>query len=77
MPKKLTIPVKDLKNNFYQFGNKGSVWSNETHIALAGSFSGETLCGTPMLSNNWAEITNHPEIGCPECIKTYKETQEL
>lgn len=62
--------VEDLQKGFYQFGNKGAVWQNKTHIALIGS--SVTLCGTPMLSNNWANITEHQEIHCEECLKQYE-----
>ena len=61
----------DLKENFYMFGNKGNVWSNTAHIAQTNTFSGTTLCGTPMLSNNWARIENVKHIGCEECLKIY------
>ena len=61
----------DLKENLYMFGNKGNVWSNTAHIAQANTFSGTTLCGTPMLSNNWARIENVQHIGCKECLKIY------
>jgi hypothetical protein len=57
-----------LEEGYYQFGNKGAVFSNKTHIAYKGS---ETLCGTPMLSSNWARIDKHEEIGCPECLTIY------
>ena len=53
------------------FGNKGNVWSNTAHIAQANTFSGTTLCGTPMLSNNWARIEKVQHIGCEECLKIY------
>jgi len=62
-----------LNGNFYMFGNKGAVWSNEAHIAQSGVFAGGTLCGTPMLSSNWAAIEDVKEIGCPECLAKYKE----
>ena len=65
------LKVSELKDGYYQFGNKGAVWSNETHIAKSGQ-SG-TLCGTPMLSSNWARIENHTEIGCPKCLQIYND----
>jgi hypothetical protein len=65
------LKVSELKDGYYQFGNKGAVWSNETHIAKSGQ-SG-TLCGTPMLSSNWARIYNHTEIGCQKCLITYSD----
>ena len=67
---KKTISVKDLKPKHSIFGNKGNVWSNECHIAEQG-FSGRTMCGVPMLSNNWARISEVQEIGCQECINLY------
>lgn len=69
------MKASNLKNPFYQFGNKGAVWSNETHIAESGSFSGTTLCGTPMLSSNWASIEEHPTIGCKKCLAVYLERE--
>jgi hypothetical protein len=65
------LKVSELKDGYYQFGNKGAVWSNQTHIAKSGQ-SG-TLCGTPMLSSNWARIENHTEIGCAKCLKLYNQ----
>jgi len=59
-----------LQEGFFQFGNKGAVGTNKTHIALKG-FNPDTLCGTPMLSTNWAQIDKHEEIGCPECLAIY------
>lgn len=66
------IPVKDLKPGYHLFGNKGTVWENKAHIAKDGMYS-DTLCGVPMLSNNWAKIEKVEEVGCIECIKIYKE----
>lgn len=73
---KKTIAVKDLKSNHYIFGNKGNVWSNECHIAEQG-FSGRTMCGVPMLSNNWARIEKIDVIGCQECIEIYCNQNKL
>jgi hypothetical protein len=69
------MTIEKLKTNYYIFGNKGNVWSNQCHIAKAGDFSGRTLCGVPMLSNNWAKIENVEHIGCDECNKIYNETK--
>lgn len=66
------MKTKDLKKGFHIWGNKGAVWSNKCHIAEDG-FSSTTLCGIPMLSNNWARIDNIVEIGCEECIKLYDD----
>jgi hypothetical protein len=66
------VNVGDLKNGYYIFGNKGNVWSDECHIGKS-DFSGRTLCGVPMLSNNWARIEEVKSIGCPECNKLYKQ----
>lgn len=71
------MKVSELKPNFYMFGNKGAVWSNTAHIAQAGIFSGTTLCGTPMLSTNWARIEEVEHIGCPECLEAYSKINEL
>ena len=56
------MKVKELKSNYYLFGNKGNVWSNSAHIAQVGTFSGRTLCEVPMLSTNWAKIENVEHI---------------
>lgn len=66
----------ELKPGFHIFGNKGNVWSDTAHIS-DNSFSGRTLCGVPMLSNNWARIEDVQNIGCTECLKKYKEITEL
>lgn len=68
---KQLLPVSELENNFYMFGNKGNVWGNSAHIAKSGD--PVTLCETPMLSSNWARIENLKEIGCQECIEKYKK----
>ena len=60
--------TQDLKTGFSIFGNKGAVWSNECHIQGGGS---TTLCGTPMLSTNWARIEEVEHIGCPKCLEVY------
>lgn len=65
--------TKDLQSPFYMFGNKGSVWSNKVHIAEGGSFSGTTLCGTPMLSSNHAVLEDVKEIGCKNCLGIYND----
>lgn len=68
-----TINKSDLKRGYSIFGNKGSVWSNACHISLDGH-SSTTLCGVPMLSNNWARIEDVQEIGCAKCIAIYHKT---
>ena len=65
------LKVSELENGFYQFGNKGHVFNNKTHIAKSGSFSGTTLCDIPMLSSNWATILEHQEICCETCLTEY------
>jgi len=73
------MEASNLKSPFYHYGNKGAVWNNETHIAMSGTYggflSGSTLCGTPMLSTNWADIWEHPTIGCPDCLKKWLELE--
>lgn len=64
------MKANKLQQGYFQFGNKGAVFTNKTHIALTGTGS-TTLCGTPMLSSNWATIDNHDEIGCPKCLAIY------
>jgi len=62
--------VKDLKPGHSIFGNKGNVWSNECHISKS-DLTGRTMCGVPMLSNNWARIEEVKTIGCAECLAKY------
>ena len=67
------IKVEDLKPNYYQFGNKGAMWSNAAHIAKSGS--SVTLCGTPMLSSNWCRIEGLEDCGCAECVDVYTQLE--
>jgi hypothetical protein len=59
------------QTNYYIFGNKGAVWTNKAHAAKSGDTG--TLCGTPMLSSNWAKIEGVTEVGCPECLRRLEE----
>ena len=68
------LMVKDLKPGYYMFGNKGACWGEEPHVTKSGLPT--TLCGTPMLSNNWARIWELDYIGCKECIEKYKEEND-
>lgn len=65
------MKTKDLKSNYYMFGNKGTVWSNNAHIAKNGESL--TLCGTPMLSTNWARLEELEEAKCERCNELYNE----
>lgn len=65
-----------LKGNYDAYGNKGACWSNKVHITKTNSFSGTTLCGTPMLASNYARIWDEKEIGCPDCLRIYNEKQQ-
>jgi len=67
------IKVKDLKSNYYQFGNKGAMWKNEAHISKSGRAG--TLCGTPMLSTNWCRIEGLTECACAECVDIYNQLE--
>lgn len=62
--------IKDLKQGYSIFGNKGNVWNNTAHIYKNGAGN---LCNTPALSSNWARIENVEHIGCPECLEIYKK----
>ena len=64
------LKASELVDGYYQFGNKGAVWGNETHMAESGKST--TLC-TPMLSFNRAGINKHPEIGCQKCLSKYSD----
>ena len=68
---KEVIPVAKLKKGYWMFGNKGSCWNKEPHITKSGIST--TLCGVPMLSNNWARIWDLEYIGCKKCIEIYKK----
>jgi hypothetical protein len=67
-----TISVNNLKKGYSIFGNKGAVWGKTCHIKRDG-FASTTLCGTPMLSSNYAQSEKVETIGCSECIKVYKQ----
>ena len=67
---KQIIKTEDLQPSYHIFGNKGNVWSDECHIHNA-PLSGRTMCGTPMLSSNWARIEGMKTIGCQKCIEAY------
>ena len=64
------MKVEDLKQGYTAFGGKGNVWSDTAHIYKS---SEGNLCGTPALSSNWVRITDHPTVGCEECLKKYNE----
>ena len=66
------MEVSELKPGFHIFGNKGNVWNDTAHIAKS-DMSGRTLCGTPMLSSNWARIEQVKHIGCEKCLAEYKK----
>jgi hypothetical protein len=70
------IKVKELKPNFYMYGNKGAVWNNAAHVAQTGVENVTTLCGTPMLATNWARIEQLEEIRCEKCIAEYNKRNE-
>jgi hypothetical protein len=63
------IKISDLKSQHYAFGGRGDVWSNTAHIAQSGEPI--TMCGRPMLSNNWVRMEGVENIGCPECLSKY------
>lgn len=65
----------DLTTGYSLFGGKGDVFSGTAHIYKNG-FDPNTLCGKPMLSSNWVQINEVNEVGCPECIRLYKEQTE-
>jgi hypothetical protein len=63
------MKTSELKQGYTIFGNKGNVWSNTAHIYESGK---GIMCGTPALSNNWAEIEKVENIGCKECLEKYQ-----
>ena len=64
------MKVEDLKQGYTAFGGKGNVWSDTAHIYKS---SEGNLCGTPALSSNWVRITDHPTVGCKECLEAYNK----
>lgn len=69
------MQISDLLYGYSIFGNKGAVWSKKCHIQRNGE--PETLCGVPMLSNNWARIEEVKEIGCEDCIVQYRKSTHV
>jgi hypothetical protein len=69
--KKMKLKKEELKQGYYIFGNKGNVWTDTAHIAKSGEPM--TMCGTPMLSSNWAKLEDVKEIGCPKCLAKYNQ----
>jgi hypothetical protein len=75
------VKISDLKKGYFAFGNKGAMWSNSVHIAKNG-FHSTTLCGTPMLSSNyafskeWCEQYQVTEARCPKCLEIYEKEKE-
>lgn len=65
------MKAKDLKSEYYQFGNRGTVWANAAHIAKSGE--SRTLCGTPMLSRNHARLEGLEDCNCKKCNDEYKK----
>jgi hypothetical protein len=65
--------IKELKSNFYIYGNKGDVWGNTAHIYKA---SVGVMCGKPALATNHVRLNGIEEIGCQTCLKAYFEEQK-
>jgi len=63
------LKISDLKPQYYAFGGRGDVWSDTAHIAQSGEYV--TMCGRPMLSNNWVRMEGVEHIGCPSCLAKY------
>lgn len=63
------MKITFLDTTHYLFGNKGNVWTDSVHIAEESS--SVTLCDTPMLSSNWAAITEVEKPGCLKCRTLY------
>ena len=68
------MEVSKLKKDYHLFGNKGNFWNNSAHIARNSDYL--TLCGTPMLSNNWARIEKMKFANCPKCNRIYAELEK-
>ena len=66
------IPVNELKDNYYVYGNKGNVWSDTSHIYESGH---GVLCGVHALSTNWAKYNEVTHVGCKDCIEKYKNKE--
>lgn len=69
------MKVSELKSEYYLFGNKGTVWSDNAHIAKSGDH--RTLCGTPMLSSNHARLNNLEYAKCEKCNIKYKDLNRV
>ena len=67
------MKTNELSDSYYMYGNKGSVWANNAHIAKSGDGTHRTLCGIPMLASNWARIEELKEVNCPLCNEKYNE----
>lgn len=66
-----------IDNEHYLFGNKGAVWTNKIHIAkINNNNNGGSLCGTPMLSTNWAGFEKNPQAGCEKCLEIYNNNKK-
>ena len=63
----------ELKPSQMIYGNKGNVWTNTAHIYESGLGN---LCGTPALATNWARIEGVKEVGCPQCLKKFQESEK-
>ncbi len=72
------MKMQYLDPQHYLFGNKGSLWSEQAHIAQSGFNRSGTNCGIPMLSSNWIAIEGVEQAGCAKCIKRFidDKTQE-
>ena len=66
----------ELKPGYYQYGNKGAVWTKSVHIYKSGDDTHRTLCGLPMLATNWARIWEYQDCDCKECLTKYNEQNE-
>jgi hypothetical protein len=66
------IPITELKEGYYIYGNKGNVWNDNAHIYKSGH---GTLCNVAALSTNWAKYDELTHVGCEKCIEKYKNEE--
>ncbi len=63
----------DLDENHFATGNRGHIFvDHEAHIAKKG-FDPNTLCGIPMLFNNYVKEAEWPLTICSHCEDEYRQ----
>jgi hypothetical protein len=70
------IKYEDVKKGYHFWAKKGDVWNNTRHLTKSGAAG--TLCGTPMLGNNYSQSSEGSgrEVGCQACLAKYQESSQ-